>query len=208
MRANRGVWGLLLATLALASGCADAPDASPLATDGAALEGRYQALVGTVATAEAGERVEILRRKTALKHGIRVTATIGIQGGTLPIPEAGIWVVFPAGWLPLEPGESVRVSVSSLPGDRAVYLFEPHGLQFAQPVWIYQDIRKTEAFRNPAQLSALRGAYFPDASFLGTDGTALVQEIRATEVDGIGGMVRFPVDHFSGYLLTSGRSAR
>lgn len=206
MRANRGLWGLLLATLALASGCADAPDASPLAAEGAALEGRYQPLVG-VAAAEAGERVDILRRSTPLRHGIRISAMVGVNGGTLPIPEAGIWVVFPTGWVPLEAGETVRISVTAVAGDRAVYLFEPHGLQFAQPVWIYQDVRKTEAFRKPAQLSALRGAYFPGAASLGTDGTAVVEEIRSTEVDGIGGMIRFSVDHFSGYLVTSGRSA-
>lgn len=206
MRANR-VWGLLLATLALASGCADAPDASTLAAEGAALEGRYQPLVG-IAAAEAGERVEVLRRSRPLRHGIRISAMVGVQGGTLPIPEAGIWVVFPAGWMPLKPGETVKISLTALAGDHAAYLFEPHGLQFARPVWIYQDVRKTEAFRNPAQLSALRGAYFPDATLLGADGTALVEEIRSTEVDGLGGMIRFPVDHFSGYLVTSGRSAK
>lgn len=206
MRANRGVWGLLAATLALAAGCADAPGGSPLAAESAALEGRYEPLVG-LGAAEAGKRVDVLRRGKPLRHRITVSGALGARGGTLPIPEAGVWVVFPAGSVPLADGETVRVSVTALPGERVAYLFEPHGLRFAQPVWIYQDVRKTEAFRRPAQLSAVRGAYFPDASFLGTDGTALVEEIRSTEVDGLGGMIRFPVDHFSGYLVTSGRSA-
>ena len=97
------------------------------------------------------------------------------------------------------------ITVVAVPGTAVAYLFQPHGLVFRKPPVITQDLRGTEAFRDPSLLGELEGAYFPEAGLL--DGlTAIIRETRPTTVDVTGWKMRFDVEHFSGYTASARRS--
>jgi hypothetical protein len=145
--------------------------------------------------------VDVLQRSEPLVHNFAAGAVIGRAGGVIRIPEAGFTMTFPA--------NAVRVptpiTVVAVPGTAVAYLFQPHGLVFQKAPTIMQDLRGTAAFADPAILGQLEGAYFPEAGLL--DGlTAIVRETRPTAVDVTGSRVRFDVQHFSGYTLSTKRS--
>jgi hypothetical protein len=107
------------------------------------------------------------------------------------------------------PPNAVRVPTSitvvAVPGTAVAYLFEPHGLVFKNAPTITQDLRGTAAFTNSSLLRDLEGAYFPEATLL--DGsTAVVRETRPTTVDVNGWKMRFDIDHFSGYTISTKRT--
>lgn len=197
------LWSILAATAALSYGCGEA--AAPLAPEQPAngLIGDVLGIVTEILTP-----VTVLQRNNALNADIAVTQRIGKAGGTIEIPEAGIKVVFPQNSLvPPSKQNFVNITVTALKGDEVAYTFEPHGLQFREPVTIMQDYRGTQAWKNPLLLSAIEGAYFPTVSDLDTNsGEADVQEFRPTSVDVTGSKIKFTVDHFSGYLIASGRN--
>lgn len=144
--------------------------------------------------------VDVLQRSEPLLHNYAATALIGRGGGVIRIPEAGFSITFPANSVRLP----TAISVVAVPGSAVAYLFEPHGLVFQNAPTITQDLRGTEAFRDPSLLAELEGAYFPDAELL--DGlTAVVRETRPTTVDRSGWRMRFDVEHFSGYTASTQR---
>ncbi|HYR10902.1 MAG TPA: hypothetical protein VEQ60_24190 [Longimicrobium sp.] len=144
--------------------------------------------------------VDVLQRSEPLLHNFAATAVIGRGGGIIRIPEAGFTITFPA--------NSVRtptpITVVAVPGTAVAYLFQPHGLVFQKTPVVTQDLRGTQAFRDPSLLAELEGAYFPELSAL--DGlTAVVRETRPTLVDVAGWKMRFSVQHFSGYTASTRR---
>lgn len=144
--------------------------------------------------------VDILQRSEPLLHNFAAVGVIGRGGGILRIPEAGFSITFP----PDAVRQPTVVSVTALPGTAVAYLFAPHGLVFHKAPTITQDLRGTQAFRDPSLLGGLEGAYFPDATFL--DGaTAIIRETRPTTVDLAGWKMRFDVEHFSGYTASTRR---
>ena len=70
------------------------------------------------------------------------------------------------------------------------------------PLQFSQDLRKTSllaALTSPL----LDGAYFTDPSKLNqTTGFALVSELRSATVNLLQFRASFPIDHFSGYLIS------
>lgn len=192
--------GLLVATAAAAYGCGDTTSPVASATHG----GRAPSLAGSATS------VAVLQRNTPLTKNVSVTVPIGKNGGTIEIPEAGIKVIFPKNALtPPKANHRYDITVTALKGDEVAYTFEPHGLTFREPVMVMQDYKDTHAYKNPGVLSAIEGAYFPALSDLDAAGaTARVSEFRPTDVDVTGSKIKFTVEHFSGYLIASGRSNR
>lgn len=144
--------------------------------------------------------VDVLQRSEPLLHNFAATAVIGRGGGILRIPEAGFSITFPPNAVRLP----TPVTVTALPGTAVAYLFAPHGLVFENPPVITQELRGTAAFRDPALLDELEGAYFPDAGHL-SGLTATIRETRPTTVDLAGWRMRFSVEHFSGYTASTRR---
>ncbi|HEX6368390.1 MAG TPA: hypothetical protein VF006_05625 [Longimicrobium sp.] len=145
--------------------------------------------------------VDVLQRSEPLLHNFAATALIGRAGGIIRLPEAGFTITFPANSVRLP----TPITVVAVPGTAVAYLFQPHGLVFQNPPTITQDLRGTEAFRDPSLLGELEGAYFPEVGLL--DGlTAIVRETRPTTVDRTGWRMRFDVQHFSGYTASTRRS--
>ena len=144
--------------------------------------------------------VNVLQRTSPLLHNFAATAVIGRGGGTLRIPEAGFAIAIPPNAL----AWPTLITVVAVPGTPVAYLFQPHGLAFARPAVITQDLGGTQASRDPTLLGRLEGAYFPEASLL-AGLTALVMETRPTVVDAQAGKMTWTVEHFSGYTASSGR---
>ena len=150
------------------------------------------------------DTVVTLKRLTALASRITVTAVIGPEGGELWIPSAGGRIIFPAGAVAVP----TVISMTAKAGLEVAYDFQPH-MTFPVPVRVEQDLRTTQAARHPVMLSRLGGAYFEgdlernyvDVSHLRTR----VKELRAGSVDRERKLLVFYVNHFSGYLASSGR---
>jgi hypothetical protein len=85
------------------------------------------------------------------------------------------------------------------------YHFEPHGTQFTAPLTIEQDYRGL-VVTGLVDLNSLYVGYFatPDA-FDPLTGVAVVSEEIPVRVDLKRKVASFPVDHLSGYVLSSGR---
>lgn len=145
--------------------------------------------------------IDVLQRSEPLLHNFAAVGIIGRSGGTLRIPEAGFSIVFPPNAVRLP----TPITVIAIPGRSVAYLFQPHGLVFQQAPVITQDLRGTEAYRNPSMVADLEGAYFPDTGLL-SGLTALIRETRPTTVSVSDWKMRFDVQHFSGYAASARRS--
>ena len=201
-----------ISALGALAACADAPTAAPRAPEApsqllglpltepldpltAPLEGTLEKLgVPLVSTA--------LRRTTALPSDITVSATISGDGGVIAIPAAGLRVEFPRGAIV---GEPVKVTARAVAGRLVAYEFEPHGIRFARPVRMTQELRGTEWLKvNPLFLKAV---YFESDSDLDVaNGLVRVAEVLPATLNVLSGRLSFNVEHFSGYAVSTGRA--
>ena len=188
MRSNLSRFTAVVALIA-ASACGDraaitAPAAGPSA---------HRTLLANPAT------VNVVTRNTPLATSVSVTKTIGLLGGTIAIPAAGITVVFPA----LAVSSPTQITVTAVAGNEVAYEFAPHGIHFAVPLVATQSLVGTSA--QGTLLQTLNAGYFQSLSDLNlANGTAVVSELLNAGV-GVGGLTAtFPIYHFSGYLVASG----
>jgi hypothetical protein len=151
------------------------------------------------------DTVTVLRRTMPLRSTISRSVEIGPDGGEIRIREAGVRIVFPAGAV----GEPTTITMTATGGWNVAYEFEPHGLQFAAPVTIEQDLRGTLAARFRSMAGELQGAYYDTT--LG-DGYVDPWHLFATVRENLSGKsdhrrttFSFEIHHFSGYLVSSGR---
>lgn len=165
-----------------------------------------------VDASSAGEpNLEVLRRPrwaTVLQWSDRRAApvvastTIGARGGALEIPQTGLVLTVPAGAV----SQPTRFSVRALPGSIVAYEFEPHGTRFAKPLVLDQSLRGVARGDVGPEGVALEGGYFADDSQLdGEGGVAQIDEFLPARLSPDGAHVRVEIQHFSGYVLSSGR---
>ena len=205
---------LTLASIAALGGvaaCADAPVAAPRAPEAPTqLLGLPLTEPLDPLTAPLDETLDatglplvstVLRRTTALPSDITVSATIGGDGGVLSIPVAGLRVEFPRGAIV---GTPVKVTARAIAGRFVAYEFQPHGIRFARPVRMTQDLRNTEWLKvNPL---ALKAVYFKSDSQLDPlTGLVRVDEVLPVTLNLLSGRLSFDAGHFSGYAVSSGR---
>lgn len=151
------------------------------------------------------EVVSVLERKDELEENITVSAVISNRGGSIEIKDAGVTLIVPPN--ALNGATSMRFSVTALSGRSIAYEFAPHGTTFSAPLVVIQDVKKTN-WKKVKDLFAVEGAYFTDTTRLSPDGTlAAVSEFRPALVELGKNKISFTVDHFSGYLVSSGRRA-
>jgi hypothetical protein len=209
------LWSVLAATAAFSYGCGEG--AAPVGPVEQPSHGLVNDLVGDLAgdlvvsttstVLETVMPVTVLQRTSPLTRDVSVTAEIGKSGGTIEIREAGLKFIVPSNALvPPSSKKTVTITVTALKGDEVAYTFQPHGLRFREPVRIEQSFRGTTAEGNRSLLEGVEGAYFPSVADLDVaSGVASVLELRPTSVDVTGSKIKFTVDHFSGYLIASGR---
>lgn len=147
----------------------------------------------------------VLKRLSPLDSDISVSAVIGSKGGSIKINEAGGKIEIPAGAL----SDTVTITMTALKGPNVAYEFQPHGITFAQPVKIQQDLKFTWASVYPQLLDLAHGAYYDralDSTFVDAGKTLMqVKEHELGYPDINASQIKFYVGHFSGYVVLCGR---
>lgn len=189
------------ATTTLATACADGPTA-PAAQP--ALAAAPTTAPTATPNAYVGYTTSVSVRPLMWKTNVTqasVGAVIGSAGGSLTLP-GGPTLTVPRGAV----SASTSFTITRLPGRIVAYDFGPHGTRFATPVSITHPATGT-TLGALGSTSSVQGAYFPDAGGLDqTNGVARVSEFSPyTSVTWDRSSVTFKVNHFSGYLLSTGR---
>src|SRR5581483_2669690 len=193
-----------LSTLAVAAilsvaayGCmSDSPSAPKTAAPPAAPSNSL--LGGLLGGSTTTTKVIGLQRTKPLTSNVTASATIGVLGGVLSIPSAGIVVVVP----PAAVLSPIKMSVTALAGSNVAYQFEPHGTKFLVPLVVTQNLTNTQAASGLVSLNQLFVGYFPD-----NNNILNVSELLNLNVNLLNMTAVFTVTHFSGYIIASGRSA-
>lgn len=152
--------------------------------------------------------VQVVTRNTPLATPITASATIGILGGVIRLPGAGLKVVVPA----LALTKSTKITVTAVAGSQVAYEFEPHGIRFVTPLLVTQDLNGTSAVNSGGLINTvLNGGLFAGYFSSTTDlnqpgGTALVSELLNVALNLTSKSATFSVFHFSGYLVATGES--
>ena len=127
---------------------ASAPKVAP---DDAASANLLTTLLGSPKTITPAHRL------TPLAKSITVSKNIGILGGTIAIPEAGLAIVVP----PLAIPATKTISVTAMAGDKLAYEFAPHGLKFTLPLVMTQNLTQDRRERWPAGPAQPQGRLLP-----------------------------------------------
>lgn len=142
------------------------------------------------------QTVHVLERSTPLAEDLVASRVIGVAGGVIEFPEAGLRLTVPAGAL----HSPTEISVRAHAGSMVAYSFEPHGTQFARVVTADQSLAGTLAAGSDVQVSA-RGYFSDPASINWESNRASVSEVSLVRNDDSAGEVQFYLNHFSGYLV-------
>lgn len=197
----------VLGAALLVTGCGDSlPTAPAPATPSRDL---LSSVLGTL-TGSTSDVVNLpaVERITALPSDISVTKTIGASGGNIAVPAAGLTVRFPSGAV----AQPTVITVTAYAGKYVAYGFAPHGITFASPVSVTQSLQGTNARYTLLQSPVVGGYLANGQSDIAANGVATITELRPVQllfsiIDGLLGLdARFTINHFSGYILASGRS--
>ncbi|MEO5567465.1 MAG: hypothetical protein ABIR92_03180 [Gemmatimonadaceae bacterium] len=186
-----------LAALTVAAGC-DRSATEPVVGSGTG--GRsLLTLLGAPMT------VNVVTRDTPLPAPLSASATIGVLGGVITLPGAGLKVVVPA----LSLTKSTNITVTAVAGNQLAYEFQPHGIRFLVPLVVTQNLVGTSALSGGLLPQPLSAGYFANLSDLDPlAGTGLVTELLGTTVSLVTKTVTFSVVHFSGYLIATGKESQ
>ena len=183
--------------IALLMACSSEPLTAPAA--GTSSKTLLSGLLGGVTSLVTN--VTGLLRSTVVVAPISRSQTFDRTGGQLSIPELGFSLNVPADAIP---GTTLTITVTAVPGKIVAYNFEPHGTQFRKPLTFTQELRGTNWLTSLLR-PQLSGGYFRDESQLDqTRGTALINESFSALINN--NSVSFDITHFSGYMVSSGRS--
>ena len=144
-----------------------------------------------------------ITRYEPLKRELTVTATIGSEGGSFGIPEAGLVVTVPAGAV----SEPVTFSATARRGSMVAYDFQPSG-RFDVPLEVTQDLYYTSWHHQTDLTDVFAGYYTGEGALDDEQGEAEVSEVPESTVDVEKCKVTFEVHHFSGYVIATGRNRR
>ena len=125
--------------------------------------------------------------------------TVGMDSGsTLELPEVGLVVQVPKGAIPTA---QMTITITALPGLAVAYSFEPHGTVFRKPLIVQQNLALTSWAGNTG-LSFLGAGYFANDNQVNPlTGTVLLNELLPANL--IGTRLRFAIQHFSGYMVST-----
>ena len=190
---------IALATLGLLSACSPDVPTAPAAVE------RSNGLIGSVLGTTTGTLTQVtsLLRSSELATPITRSRTFDRAGGLLEIPELGFSLSVPAGAIPVE---SLRITVTAVAGKMVAYDFEPHGTKFLMPLTFTQELSGTNGLSSLLLGATLSGGYFKSNTQLNVSGgTALIDESFSVLLRGTS--ASFKISHFSGYMVSTGRSS-
>ena len=148
-----------------------------------------------------GARVRPVCRLVGLSTDVSWTFDADPSGTVARNAVTGLAITVPAGAV----SSSTHITVIALKGEPLAYRFEPHGLQFAVPIVLTQQLRSLRMSRYSMMAPQLFAGYFADDS-LPTDaitGDARVIEILPVQIDITAHTAILQVRHFSGYTVAS-----
>ena len=120
------------------------------------------------------------------------------SGSTLELPEVGLVVQVPKGAIPTA---QMTITITVLPGLAVAYSFEPHGTVFRKPLIVQQNLALTSWAGNTG-LSFIGAGYFANDNQVNPlTGTVLLNELLPANL--IGTRLRFAIQHFSGYMVST-----
>lgn len=147
-----------------------------------------------------------LLREQPLAHAVSATKVISNGGGTVDVPGTDFQLKIPKGAFV---AKSMTFTVTALAGAAVAYDFEPHGAVFLAPLTFVQHLSHTNlkgVKLPPGFVSEITGAYFPSASMVDpVTGLAIVTELFSADITLHGNDLSFPISHFSGYMIATGR---
>jgi hypothetical protein len=139
-----------------------------------------------------------LTRTTALPLPMSASKVIGVLGGTIALPQAGLTVTIP----PLALSSPTTITVTALAGSNVAYEFEPHGTVFNAGVVLAQDLNNTDAAeRGTIDPLSLSVGYFTNSANI-----ASISELLNASADVANQLSISTVWHFSGYMWATGRT--
>lgn len=154
-----------------------------------------------VVEAPGGALVHPVRRQQPMASEVSWSFDVDAQGTTVRHPSTGLTITVPAGAV----AGPTHITVFALRGAPLAYRFEPHGLQFAQPIQLTQSLHGLLLGGASQPIPRLFAGYFADDSLV-TDtatGNARVIEILPVQIDVRAHNAILSVRHFSGYTVAS-----
>ena len=208
---------LLVATAVGVISCTDAIPTSPPPAPATAQNGLLSGLVGGVVNL-LGDVVSVVGFQTDpdgipvkavqwapshVSQARSVSATIGVNGGSLSRPGSDFTITFPYGALTTP----TNITITSDAGGYVTYDMQPHGLTFRKPVIVTQRLNNTAVYGTPQALNSF-GAYFAH-DLLDLSGILRALEIETTTIfsnprTGQPEVETWLLNHFSRYMLASG----
>jgi hypothetical protein len=176
-----------------ASACSSDSPAAPTPPVVPAAAPSQSLLGGLLGGSTSTKTITPLLRTTPLAADIKVSQTIGVLGGVIAIPGAGLTIVVP----PLAVGKATAFSITARKGSYVAYDMEPHGTKFLVPLVATQNLTNTNA-RGLLNLSLSLG-YYQDSSHITS-----VSELLSVQLDLLHLTAVSTIPHFSGYIYASG----
>jgi hypothetical protein len=197
--APRTITTFAAGTLLILAGCRDTIAPAHTALPDA---GRPETLLGLdvplIDNLLGTDTVVVLQRLTPLPSNITTTKVIGSGGGTITVSGAGLTVSVPAGAV----AYPTTFTVTALAGRPVAYEFGPHGIKFAKPLTMSQDLRVSYPSSDALAYAHFHAGYFSSTtSLIDNLLRAVVSELLPATTDASNMVVRFNVSHFSGYLV-------
>lgn len=200
----RAFIGLATATAVFATACSDSttspPATAPVFADRAPTDAN---LLGGVLGTVGNLLATPVHRSQALATDVSWTFTASPYGTWSSNANVGLTIYVPAGAV----ARSTTIRVTALKGTAVAYRFEPH-MEFDRKVVLTQSLRGLEyglLGTGLLNVSPFQGAHFDgDTPTYNDDGQALVTEIVGAALNLLSNSTSFGVDHFSGWILSSG----
>ena len=187
---KRRASALLFGVVLLVTGCADSPFSPETFGVKPQLARDRYADDGTITIQQDQPPfVTVVRRRTPLLEALVVEQLIGPEGGQIELADVGFKVTFAAGAVSVP----TWITVSAPAGDLVGYHFQPSGLQFSAKVSLKQNLKYTNAKRR----DPLTGAYFEGELNEFEEALKLIPVVINM------GIIKFEVEHFSGYVIAT-----
>ena len=147
-----------------------------------------------------GALIHPVRRQQPMTSEVSWSFDVDAQGTTVRHQSTGLTITVPAGAV----AGPTHITVFAQRGAPLAYRFEPHGLQFAQPLQLTQSLHGLLLGGASQPIPRLVAGYFADDS-LATDtaGNARVIEILPVQIDVRAHNAILSIRHFSGYTVAS-----
>jgi hypothetical protein len=142
-----------------------------------------------------------LLRTTALSSDVSVSQVIGSRGGSIELPEAGLTLSIPSGAII---GGPLMITVTAVAGNTVAYEFLPHGTQFAKPLQFEQTLKGTNWEKVKIKTNVVGGYFRLRNQLDAVTGASLLDETYPITIKGK--RMTFDIVHFSGYMVSTGRS--